>query len=95
MSSSVALSTPRDHLNNIEVTLKSCAQLAASAGASFGPAAQDSPLGSVLTVMGQRSLPLLEEKEGMQERIRNGIYVASRPVLGIRTIINSTISAIL
>ena len=49
MSSGSALSTPRDHLNNTEMTIKSCGQLAALARASFGAAAKASPLGSLLT----------------------------------------------
>ena len=74
MGSGVALSTPRDHLNNIEMAIKVCGQLAASARASFGAAANASPLGSLLIAMGRKTLPLLEEQEEIQERIHNGIH---------------------
>ena len=73
MSSGVALSTPREQLNNIEMTIKATGLFAATARIGFGAAAKAYPLGSLLTVMGRKTIPLLEEKEEIQERIRNGL----------------------
>ena len=56
------------------MALRPCGQLVVSAQASSGAAAQASPLGPLLTVMGRKTLPLLEEKGEIQERIRNGLH---------------------
>ena len=40
MSSGVALSTPREHLNNIEMTIKATGLFAATARIRYGAAAQ-------------------------------------------------------
>ena len=75
MSSGVALSTPREHLNNIENAIKATGMLAATARIGFGAAAKAYPLGCLLTVMGRKTLPVLEENEEVQEMIRNGIII--------------------
>ena len=50
MSSGAALSTPREHLDNIENVTKATGMLAATARIGFGAAAKAYPLGSLLTV---------------------------------------------
>ena len=49
MSSGVALSTPREHLNNIEMTIKATGLFAATARIGIGAAAKAYPLGTLLT----------------------------------------------
>ena len=73
MSSGVALSTPRGHLNNIEMTIKDTGLFAATARIRYGAAAQAYPLGSLLTVMGRKTIPLLEENGEITERIHSGL----------------------
>ena len=51
MSSGVALSTPREHLNNIEMTIKATGLFAATARIGFGAAAKAYPLGSLLKIL--------------------------------------------
>ena len=78
MSSGVALSIPRDHLNNIEMTIKASGLLAASARVRFGAAAKAYPLGSLLAVMGRKTIPLFEENVKYKKGFEIA-YVASRP----------------
>ena len=49
MSSGVALSTPREHLNNIQITIKATGLFAATSRIGFGAAAKAYPRGSLLT----------------------------------------------
>ena len=73
MSSGVALSTPREHLNNTEMTIKATGLFAATARIGIGAAAKACPLGSLLTVMGRKTIPLLEENGEITERIHSGL----------------------
>ena len=59
------------------MAIKVCGQPAASARQSSGVAAKASPIGSPFASYGSYSAPpsgLLEEKEDIQERIRNGLH---------------------
>ena len=47
MGSGVALSTPREHLNNIEMTIKATGLFAATARIGIGAAAKAYPLGTL------------------------------------------------
>ena len=49
MSSGAALSTPREHLNNIENALKATGHTAATSWIGIGAACRAYPLGSLLT----------------------------------------------
>ena len=73
MSSGAALSTPREHLDNIGNAIKATGLFAATARIGFDAAAKACPLGSLPTVMGRKSILLLEENEEIQERIQNGL----------------------
>ena len=59
MRSGAVLSTPREHLNNIENAIKATGLFAATARIGFGAAGKAYPPGSLLTVMGRKTLPLL------------------------------------
>ena len=56
MSSGAALSTPREHLNNIENALKATGLFAATARIGIGAAGKAYPLGSLLTSVQQHRL---------------------------------------
>ena len=59
------------------MTIKATGSLAASARVRYGAAAQAYPLGSLLTVMGRKTIPVLEENEEIQKMIRN--VICSQP----------------
>ena len=57
MSSGAALSTPREHLTNIENALKTTGLFAATARIGIGAAGKAYPLGSLLTSTGLQCPP--------------------------------------
>ena len=73
-------STPREHLNNIENALKATGLFAATARIGIGAAGKAYPLGSLLTVMGRKTILLLAENGEIQERILAGLRAEPSPL---------------
>ena len=80
MSSGAALSTPREHLTNTENALKVTGHLAANARTGIAAAGRAYPLGSLLTVMGRKTIRILAENSEIQERILAGLRAEPSPL---------------
>ena len=80
MSSGAALSTPREHLIKITSALTATGQMAAQARVGIVDAGMAYPLGSLLTVMGRKTIRILAENSEIQERILAGLRAEPSPL---------------
>ena len=80
MSGGAALSTPREHLNNIQSALMATGQAAALARTAILDADMARPQGSLLTVMGRKTIPLYAENSDLEARILAGLRADPSPL---------------